>query len=85
MLARSMAVASLACGLSFGSQLAYAVPTVASSDLRTALSQPTDGPGLQKTHGWWWAGPLVIGGVIVLDHHHRYHHAYRYSHRCYRC
>ena len=85
MLTRSMAIASLAVGLCLGSaQLAHASPTGAVGDFKAALPHPSGETGVQKTHGWW-AVPLVIGGVMVLDHHYRYHHANRYSHRCYRC
>jgi hypothetical protein len=61
------------------------MPASVAGDLKTTLSKSTDGDGLQQAHGWWWAVPLVIGGVIILDHHQRYHRAYQYYYRCYRC
>jgi hypothetical protein len=86
MLARSIAIASLALGFNFASpHLADAMPAASAGDHKAALAKSPDGGGLQQAHGWWWAVPVVIGGVIILDHHHRYHRAYHHSRRCYRC
>jgi hypothetical protein len=86
MLARSIAIASLAFGFNFASpNLADAMPAAAAGGLKDTLFRSTDAGGLQKTHGWWLAVPVIIGGVIILDHHHRYHRGYHHYHRCYRC
>ena len=77
MLRRTIAIASLAYALSFGSTpSAHAASPLAASDLNAAISKSTDGGGLQRTNGWWWAVPVIVGGVILLDRHYRYQRYY---------
>ena len=87
------AAALLIAGFSFGGvEHGEAAPFAMPGHLNAAVSQTGAGTHLQKTDGWWWAVPLVVGGVILLDRHYRYHHyeyyhprPYRsYYHGCYR-
>ena len=59
------------------------------SGLDVQISDATDGSALTRTHGGWWAVPVVVGGVILyhhLRHHNCHRHCYwRHGHRhCYR-